>query len=297
MKADGKPRGRGAEGERSRGLQPHERLLGDWGAPPRVLAPSWLVRTHVALPCVPSPGAVQGNRVALSRVSPCTHTAVRGPRLTHLTHPPVTQVTPDNQLGVYVASNACVYLHTVRSGVLRRPWCQAHRSQPRLCLARHLQLAWPAAQAPEQGKEGILKPGTVGVRGLCPPSLRGPSPDLPLRPCRSSKQGGVTCQLRHLTLRSEVQALDCALLQEGGREELLGAVDAYGTLVLARRARQAQDGAGGDDDVATTTAVPRHSSSEGSWAGVALAPAAPHIAATARHLARAVRLPIRCALV
>ena len=104
----------------------------------------------------------------------------------------------------------------------------------------------------------------------------------------------MTRQLRHLTLRSEVQALDCALLQEGGREELLGAVDAYGTLVLARRTRQAQDGDDGDGEVVTTTAVPRHSSSEGSWAGVAFAPAAPHIAATARHLARAVRPRVVC---
>ena len=103
----------------------------------------------------------------------------------------------------------------------------------------------------------------------------------------------MTRQLRHLTLRSEVQALDCTLLQEGGREELLGAVDAYGTLVLARRTREAQGegDAAGDGEGVTTTAVPRHSSSEGSWAGLAFAPAAPHIAATARHLARAVRPP------
>lgn len=72
---DGEAKQRGGGGDRPRGLQPHDRLLGDWGAPSRVLAPSWLVRTHVALPGVPSPGAVQGNRVAVSRVSvlaPCS---------------------------------------------------------------------------------------------------------------------------------------------------------------------------------------------------------------------------------
>ena len=181
---DGKPRGRGAGVDRRQGLQPHDRLLGDWGAPPRVLAPSWLVRTHVTLPGVPSPGAVQGNRVALSRVSPCTPPLCGTP----LNHSPVTQVTPDNQLGVYVASNACVYLHTVRFSVVCCTCCEgtvAHSA--RLCLARHPQLAWPAAQAPEQGKEGILKPATVGVRGVCRPLLHADIQLTFLRHCRYSQ--------------------------------------------------------------------------------------------------------------
>jgi hypothetical protein len=50
-------------------LPAHERLLGDWGTQATVLAPRWLVRAQVSLPGVPSPAAVQGTRVAVSRVS------------------------------------------------------------------------------------------------------------------------------------------------------------------------------------------------------------------------------------
>lgn len=110
-----------------------------------------------------------------------------------------------------------------------------------------------------------------------------------------------------MTLRSEVQALDCAALQPGA--QLLAAVDAYGTVVISRSssahqqagANHAADGGqqhtavsdadGGFDAISTVTPV--HASSEPSWAGVAFAPGAPNMLATARHLARAVRLSTR----
>lgn len=106
-----------------------------------------------------------------------------------------------------------------------------------------------------------------------------------------------------MTLRAEVQALDCAPVQADGGSELLGAVDAYGTLVMARCSRQHHATGGARDDNTrenaanadngfdvVTTAGPQHATSEPSWAGLAFAPGAPHVAATARHLARAVRV-------
>ncbi len=96
-------------------------------------------------------------------------------------------------------------------------------------------------------------------------------------------QGGATTPLAHLPARAEVQALAGAT-SEGG--ESLAAIDAYGHVTLARDAAGA--GAHGSPGAVACLAPP-HASFEPSWAGVAFAQGAPHVLATARHLARAVR--------
>jgi len=110
----------------------HVRQLGDWAAAPVcTLSPAWLVKSATQLPAGhPSPAAVQSSRLVLRSGD-----------------------AADGRLCAFVASGARVYEHSVRLA--------SSRSPPALTS---LQLPWPAAAPPQQGKEGILVPGATQAR-------------------------------------------------------------------------------------------------------------------------------------
>ena len=221
----------------ARRAKPHERMLrelGDWNAGSAgALSPAWLVKSTTRLPRGhPTPGAAQGCRLALRSAS-------------------------EGVLGVYAASGARVYLHT---------------------------LPWPRDSAPQQGKEGILVPCPVEVRQRRRRAAA--TSGLSRRP----PQGGVTRPLSHLPFRGEVQSLDCAALgpAEAPSRQLLAAADSYGCCVLATDAAPLGEGEPACGPL--TLLQPPWPADEPGWAGCSLAPGAPQLLAVARGPSRCVDL-------